>query len=126
MATVLNIAPNQMETYRATARGREKKRQQEMAARRERARKTADQAAALLKEDYGAKRVVLFGSLARDEPFSQQSDIDLAAWGVNEEAYYRIVSQLLDLDAAVKIDLVLSEHASGTFLEVIEKEGISL
>lgn len=126
MATALDITPKEMAVYRASARRQQSKRRQELIARRTRARKTASRAAALLKEQYGVRRVMLFGSLARNEPFSFQSDIDLVVWGLDNRVYYRVVSQLLDLDPSIAIDLILAEDASDSLLEAIKKEGTPL
>ncbi|HEY66354.1 MAG TPA: nucleotidyltransferase domain-containing protein, partial [Caldilineae bacterium] len=43
----------------------------------------ARKAAEMLREEFGAIRVVLFGSLARGGPFDMHSDVDLAAWGLD-------------------------------------------
>jgi len=120
------ITQQEMAQYQATARQRATKRRQALLARRLAARQTAEQAAALLKRDYGASRVLLFGSLSRDEPFSLHSDIDLAVWGLDERIYYRVVSRLLDLDPSVSIDLLRAETLSADLLCVIETTGLSL
>lgn len=72
------VTPQDMVRYQATARRRAAKRRQAIEARRQATWEIAKRAAALLKSDYGVSRVVLFGSLSRDEPFSFHSDIDLA------------------------------------------------
>lgn len=120
------ITQQEMAQYQATARQRATKRRQALLARRLAARQTAEQAAALLKRDYGASRVLLFGSLSRDEPFSLHSDIDLAVWGLDERVYYRVVSRLLALDPSVSIDLLRAETLSADLLCVIETTGLSL
>lgn len=126
MSSASAITPQEMARYQATARQRAVKRQQALDAWRQRARETSERAAALLKAHYGVSRVVLFGSLSRAEPFSPHSDIDLAAWGLDERVYYRAVSRLLDLDPAVSIDLLRAEELSPQLLRVIETEGTPL
>ncbi|HBY94674.1 MAG TPA: nucleotidyltransferase domain-containing protein [Chloroflexi bacterium] len=126
MPTALDITPEKMAVYRATARRRWEHRQQALARRRERAWDVARRAATLLKQHYGATRVVLFGSLARNDPFYPRSDVDLAVWGLEEKHYYRAVSHLLDLDPAIQVDLVMAEDASATLLEAIAREGVPL
>jgi uncharacterized protein len=121
-----SITPQEMAVYQATARRRLATRRQSLRARRTRAWETARRAAALLKEQYGVRRVILFGSLSREEPFSQRSDVDLAVWGLEERAYYRAVSHLLDLDPSISVDLVRAEDMAAGLLAVIESEGISL
>lgn len=124
--TARDVTPEQMAVYRATARRRIRRRQQEIARRRERAWAVARSAARLLKEEYGARRVMLFGSLARNEPLHPRSDVDLVAWGLDEKLYYRAVSRLLDLDATIKVDLIMAEEAPPALLEAVEREGVLL
>jgi predicted nucleotidyltransferase len=120
------ISAKQMAIYRATAQRRRQKEEQELALRRRRAWEVARQAAQILKEQFGAERVLLFGSLPFPERFHAHSDIDLAAWGVDEKRYYRAVACLLDLDPAISVDLVEAEFASPALLERIAQEGIAL
>ena len=126
MAPTSAITPREMAHYRATARQQETRRRQLLESRRRAAWQTAQHAAALLKHDYGVNRVVLFGSLTRQEPFSVHSDIDLAVWGLDERAYYRAVSRLLNLNPAFSIDLLRAEALSEDFVAAIEAAGIPL
>ena len=120
----MDITPAQIERYRRSAQEREAARKQQLAARRERAWEVAHQAADLLKREFGATRVVVFGSLIHPELFHVHSDIDLAVWDIQH--YYRAVAHLLDLDPDVNFDLVPIEDAKPAILELIEKEGIEL
>jgi predicted nucleotidyltransferase len=110
MATV-TIPPEKMARYRATARQRAAAEQAALDRRYARAWQTAQAAAALLKTQFDAKQVVIFGSLVNRQRFHTQSDIDLAAWGVAERAYLRALSALLDLDLEFSFDLVRMEEA---------------
>lgn len=120
------LTAQEMVRYRTTAQQRATKRRQTMEARRQIAWEVAQRAALLLKSDYGVSRVLLFGSLSRDEPFTAHSDIDLAVWGLDESIYYRVVSRLLDLDPSVSIDLLRAETLSVDLLHAIETAGIVL
>lgn len=120
------VTPQEMAGYRARARQRSAQQRQVLEARRQAAWRIAYQAAALLKADYGVRRVVIFGSLARGEPLSPHSDLDLVVWGLDEGLYYRAVSRLLDLDPSIPIDLLRSESLDGAILAKIEAEGIPL
>ena len=68
------LTPEQMAVYREGARRRWLQEQQELARRRERALALARQAAMVLREDFGAEMVVLFGSLARAGVFDAHSE----------------------------------------------------
>lgn len=54
--------------------------------RKERAHILSKQAADLLRERFGASRVVLFGSLTRED-FTEWSDVDIAVWGVSADIW---------------------------------------
>lgn len=92
--------------------------------RRQRPWDDARKAAEVLKQEFGASRVVLFGSLLHPELFHSRSDADLAAWDV--EHYFRAVARLIDLDPEIGINLVAIEDASPGLRAVIEAEGVEL
>jgi len=122
----LDITPEQMAVYQATARRRRQQKAQALAARHQRAWQVAREGAQLLKERFGAKRVVVFGSALFPEKFYVRSDVDLAVWGVPERLYYRAVSRLLSLDPGISVDLVEAELAPPELLATIEREGVVL
>lgn len=125
--TRLNEIPEEkMAAYRATARKRREERERKLAERRERAWEVARTGAELLKEKYGATKVVLIGSLARGGPFDEHSDVDLIAWGVDEMKLYRAVADLLSIEPRVSVDLILAEEVRTSFLKVAESEGVVL
>lgn len=126
MSSVLDVTAEEMAVYRATARRRLTQAKHDVEGKKIHAMQTARRVASVLKQDYGARRVVLYGSLARDRGFHSRSDVDLAAWGLEETLFYRIVSRLLDLDSAVEINLVMGEGVSPGLLTTIEREGIEL
>ncbi|MGC9399020.1 MAG: nucleotidyltransferase family protein [Anaerolineae bacterium] len=120
------ISAEEMAAYRATLERRTQASRQALAERRNAAWDVAHQATALLRERFGATKVVAFGSLVHGQGFSPSSDIDLAVWGVTPDAYFTAVAQLQDLSAAFKIDLVDMAHCKDSLREVIEKGGIEL
>jgi predicted nucleotidyltransferase len=119
----LKISPEKMAHYRATARRREEERQRQLAERHKRAWAVVKQAGSILKEQLGAERVVVFGSVCFPERFHERSDVDLAVWGIPEQNFYRAVSRLLDIDPTISVDLIEGEYASPNLLQVIEGEG---
>ncbi|MDQ7052566.1 MAG: nucleotidyltransferase domain-containing protein [candidate division KSB1 bacterium] len=112
-----------MAVYRATARKRWQQDQQVRKERQERAWKIARQAAIVLKKQFGATRVMVFGSLARGKGFFRSSDIDLAAWGISSEDFFTAVARLQDLSPEFKIDLVTMEHCKPSLRKRILDEG---
>ena len=119
------LTPAALEVYRRTARERSVARQQRMRERRERAWAVARRAAALLKAEYGATRVVVFGSLINPFRFHAHSDIDLAVWGINER-YLDAVDRLQRLGTDIAIDVVEFEHARPGLQAIIERDGTSV
>ena len=122
--TAAQLTPQDVAIYQVAARRRWAREQQEMARKRERAWALARRAAVVLREQFGARQVALFGSLARGDLFHYRSDVDLATWGLDEAVYYRAVSQLLSLDPAIEVDLVIAETAPAALRAVIHAEGV--
>jgi predicted nucleotidyltransferase len=94
--------------------------------RRQQAWRVARQAAALLHSEFGARRVVVFGSLAQRAWFTERSDIDLAAWGIPVDRYYGAVAVVTGLSPLFKVDLVDPETCRQSVRQAIEAEGIEL
>lgn len=115
-----------MDLYRKTAAARQRMRHKRLDERHAHAWDVARQAARLLRDAFGATRVVVFGSLLERSLFHERSDVDLAAWGISEERYLSAVSRLLSLDSQVDIDLIRVEEATERLLSVIEQEGASI
>ena len=124
--TTLTISVTDMAQYRATARKRWATEQTALAERKKRAWVLAQQAATLLKTEFGATRVVLFGSLARSEDFTQWSDVDLAVWGLVPEDTLRAIGQVLEIDAEITLNLVDINVCVPALLAIIEIEGLEL
>ena len=99
-----------------------------LAEKRSRAWAVARSAADLLKKEYCATRVVIFGSLARKGVFTPWSDIDLAVWGIKPEFYLRAAGGAIDmgLEREIKIDIVDAENCSEAFYSEIEEMGIEI
>jgi len=119
----LTVSREKMAAYRATMERRGREKRVEWTRRRERAWKVAQQAADILRTQFDATRVVVFGSLARGTWFSGVSDIDLAAWGVKDEDYFTAVARLQDLSPEFKIDLIAMERCKPALRTTILREG---
>jgi len=122
----VKLTPEELDVYRTTMRQRRDGEQRERHRRRERAREVARQAEVLLKEKFGATRVVVFGSLAHNYWFSRTSDVDIAAWGMKEEDYFIAVARLQDLSPDFNVDLVDMEHCKPGLRDEIMKVRESL
>lgn len=123
--TVLELPPEKLKTYRPgeAVRKRKAKTRAEVMKRRRRAMSIARKAAELLKTEFGAKEVILFGSLARRGSFSLHSDIDLAARGIQPSKFYAAGAALDRFSMDFQIDLVDPKECSPAMLAEIEKDG---
>lgn len=119
-------SPEELAVYRATAQRRCARAQEELAQRRARAWGIARQVAQLLKEQFGATRVVLFGSLARAGAFTRWSDVDLAVWGLRPEDTFHAVAALVGFDPEIQVNVVDITSCRAAVREAIECEGIEL
>jgi len=72
----------------------------------------------------GAKKVILFGSLAKKK-FRDRSDIDLACEGVDDRKFFRVFGKLL-LQIKRPLDLIDINDADEFFASRVKEEGIVL
>ena len=94
--------------------------------RRVKALELAQKASFLLRQRYGAKRVVVFGSLARAKSFSVWSDIDLAVWGIAPNKFFSAVAAVTGLSPDFKIDLVEPDTCREAIKSSILKHGVEI
>lgn len=120
--TALELTPEELQSYRPLD---DERMNTEIQHRREQAWATARRLAQLLKDDFGAKQVILFGSLAKGR-FRLESDIDLAARGIPDERYYSAVAAVTRFDRRFAVDLVDPQDCRPSVLRSIEEDGIQL
>ncbi len=125
MTTTLTIPPDKLAGYLRGAREREAARQAAMAERREMALAAAKRAAAVLKEQFDATRVVVFGSLVQGR-FDEASDIDMVVEGIAPAAFFRAWSQAAREARGFELDLVPLEDARPWVPAVLAASGIEL
>jgi predicted nucleotidyltransferase len=123
--TALDLSPEELKKYRPleAIRRRRARTRVEVAKRRRRAYAVALKAAKLLKTKFGAKGVILFGSLARRGSFTLYSDIDLAVQGIHPFEFYTASAAIEHTSTEFKIDLVDPKECSPAMLAEIEKDG---
>ncbi len=126
MPSSLKLTPEKLATYRATAQRRRQQEKPELAHRREQAWVAARHAAQLLREQFKATRIVVFGSLARESGFTRWSDVDVAAWGIAPEDTFRAIGAVMDLKTGIPVNLVDVNTCRPTLLSAIEQDGIDL
>lgn len=126
--TALDLSPQQWRMYRPDQRleASDSEHISRLLQRRQAAHRVARQAAQILREQYGAKRVLVFGSLVHDDSFTGWSDIDLAAWGIPPERFYSAVAAVSDLSPLFRIDLVDPAACRPALRQTVESEGVEL
>jgi len=95
-------------------------------ARRERAWALAQQAADLLRAQFGASRIAVFGSIVHKGCFTPWSDVDLAAWGLKPEDTFRALGAVQDLSSEIQLNLVDIDTCAPGLRSVIETESIEV
>jgi predicted nucleotidyltransferase len=86
----------------------------------------ARKAAKLLKSEFAAEKVFVFGSLLHESSFTLWSDVDLSASGIAADKYYAAVAAVSDLSSSTRIDLVDMESCRPSLRDKILKEGVEL
>jgi predicted nucleotidyltransferase len=119
----MEITEEKLRKYRETARRQWDKDQRRLDERYQKAWHLAHAAAKILRNEFGANEVFVFGSLVHRELFHLGSDVDLAVSGIDPSCYYRAVGRLLALDSEMEFDLLRLEEASDSWRDKIALEG---
>lgn len=83
----------------------------ELEHRRQEALEAAERCAGMLKQRFGARRVVPFGSLVGDGPWHEDSDLDLAVEGLSSEALWEAEREVEPIVPSwLEVDLVPLER----------------
>jgi predicted nucleotidyltransferase len=127
MATALELGPEGWKPYIEAMRSRpEPVPTPEEIAERDRLIEKAREAAAMLKQRYGATRVWLFGSLAHKVWFHVGTDVDLAAEGIPPRLFYRACAAIEHVIRDAPVDLVDISSTYPSVKRAIAVEGIEL
>jgi len=86
----------------------------------------AGKAAEMLKKEFNAKKVMVFGSLTDTAQFDKNSDIDLAAIGIPEEKFYAAVGAVTLLIKEFKVDLLDAADCRESICKAIERDGVEI
>jgi hypothetical protein len=119
------LSQERLEEFRAGWRDRREQRERELSGRREQALAGAHRAAALLREEYGATRVLLYGSLAHGH-FHERSDVDLLVWGIPHATFFHAWFEAEGACPGFALSLVQAEGAAEALVTDAERYGIPL
>jgi len=117
-ATLTDLSKDKLKRYHPFQRGKRPVSGSE-------ARKTAARIAKGLGKLFGARKVILFGSLARGDQ-GERFDIDLAVKGISPQRFFAAVAFATGQAQKWKIDLVDDDDCAASLRDMIEKEGAVL
>lgn len=126
--TALELSPQEWQQYHP-AQIIEHRKQQDASYVQQRKRlawQLARQAAQMLRNEFGAQKVVVIGSLAHGAWFTPWSDIDLVAWGIPADRFYTAAGTVAELSMEFKIDLIDPETVQPVMRTMIERENYEL
>lgn len=92
-----------------------------LARRYQQAWQVASQACQLLQDQFKATRVAVFGSLLHPDLFNEQSDVDLAVWGLIPAQYDEALAAIEAVNSDFSIDLLEMEQATGALGEQVQQ-----
>ena len=126
--TALELPVEEWKKYnpREYVRRRKIKTRTEVTRRRRRALTIVRKAVKILREEFGAKEVILFGSLAKRGRFTLFSDIDLAARGIPPDKFYSAFGTVAEINLEFKVDLVDLDFCADAVRDNIMKDGKTL
>ncbi|MFH1963834.1 MAG: nucleotidyltransferase domain-containing protein [bacterium] len=113
------------ESYIQKAREIEENKQRLLEVRYADAWETVKKAAHILKNEYSANEVILFGSLLHKQSFSLSSDIDVAVSGIPCDRFFQALYTVGFL-SDIRVEMVDIEECRDYIKEIIKKEGIRL
>jgi len=123
---LMTISEAQFDLYVRGLRQRDAQRKQRLSKRQEQARQIAISAANVLKSEFAATKVILFGSLAHGAWFRGNSDIDLAAVGIPAKLFWRAWVTISKLSTDIEINLIDLADAKQSLVSEIELTGVEL
>jgi len=127
MPTALELSPEELRRYRETlprAPSEPVLTASEQLEREALLQRVAE-AATLLKTQFGARRIVLFGSLAHNAWFVSDSDVDLAVEGLQGD-FWQAWRHVEEIIGNRQVDLVEIENASNSLQRAMRRYGVEL
>lgn len=113
---------NRYEVYRRSWQKRFREKEKLSKVWNEQALVTAKRLAKLLVENYGANKVVLFGSVARGDYHFSKPDIDLVVAGLPVEAYFD-AQRKLEKESGFSVDLIPMEDMTKRASAALARDG---
>ncbi len=116
----MNYTPEQKEHYRKAWARQAEERRRYCRERRNEAHEEAEKLAARITGYPGVSKIMLFGSVLKEDRFREDSDIDLAVWGLRPRDYFKALSDL-ENHSSFPVDLIPMEDARPYIAKRVEK-----
>jgi predicted nucleotidyltransferase len=120
----MQISEEELKQYQRAAYARWQAEQRQQEERRAQAWSLAHEAAQLLKQEYAATRVVVFGSLTHLGRFTARSDVDLAVWGLTTSNWLRAIGAVRELSREIDLNVADVECCAPALIQAIERDGV--
>jgi predicted nucleotidyltransferase len=120
--TALDLTPEELQHYNPAKRLDSKQAEERWA----KAWELVPHIASILKEQFGATQVAVFGSLTDKNRYTPWSDIDLAVWGIAPRQFYKAIGILNEVSLEFKVDLVdpTNRTCRSSVRQAIEQTGV--
>ena len=118
--------PKQYQPYVARRQQQKVEMRSRLKARHQLGLQRAKELADILKSEFGATKVALFGSMLSASEIHLSSDIDLAVWDLPSRDYFSALSRLFLRAKEFDIDLVRIEEAPDSLRHYVLKQGAVL
>lgn len=117
----------EFEEYIAGWKERIEKEEEERLSLFHKARTAAQRIAHILVEEFGAKRVYLYGSLLDIKIFTLHSDIDIVVEGLEAKKYFKAINRCWSLlPKGMNLDLIPLEDAEDELKKGLAEKGVLL
>jgi uncharacterized protein len=123
MATAGELTSADLARYRGATRRRHRAEQQALVQREQLAWDLARRAATLLRDEFHAEWVAVFGSLIHPGCFTAWSDVDIAASGIDPRDTLRAMEAVHDLSDEIPVNLMDLAACKASLRAVVEREG---
>ncbi|MEL7072033.1 MAG: nucleotidyltransferase domain-containing protein [Cyanobacteria bacterium J06581_3] len=125
-SSTTKATPEKYQAYAAYWQQRKAEKRSRLKQRHQAGLATARDLADILKKDFGATKVALFGSMLSINNIRMRSDIDLAVWDLPSLKYISALTRLMNCSGSFDVDLVRIEEAPPSLRKCILDEGLIL
>lgn len=112
-----------LDSYRKTAEINWQKSEKARKNRLKKAWKLVHLARVLLKEKFGATKIIIFGSILNENCFTQWSDVDIAVEGIASIDTFQAIGMVRELSDEIELNLVDINACSMSLKQHILQEG---